>query len=219
VGLRFDPAFWAPPIALAYRGWCRTLRYSVQGWERARPPQGQGAGIVFCLWHDELFPLPHLRRLTDRPLVTVVSQSRDGELLARVLERLGLSTARGSSSRGGLRALREAGRMMREQGADAVVTVDGPRGPRHQAKDGALYLAHRSGAMLAPVRLFMSRAKRFGSWDRFQLPWPGSRCRVVVGAPYAPFAEETKPDKDDFARARKELEQRLNGLEQKAGTE
>jgi lysophospholipid acyltransferase (LPLAT)-like uncharacterized protein len=75
--------------------------------------------------------------------------------------------------------------MMQRLDRDAVVTVDGPTGPRHQVKDGAVYLGYKAGAWIVPVRVHSSRVKRFErAWDRFQLPLPGALCRIIYGIPY-----------------------------------
>lgn len=178
-------------LALVFRLWSLTLRSEHNGLE-AMETARQGRPCVFVIWHDELFAMAIQRRRY--PLVTIVSQSADGEILARALDRLGMVCARGSSSRGGLKALVKAVREMR-RGRHAVITVDGPRGPRHQAKDGAVYLAHKAGALIVPVRAFMSRAYVFHkAWDRFQLPLPFSRIRYEWGQPWALDAETLDAD-------------------------
>lgn len=139
--------------------------------------------MVCAIWHDELFPLVFLHRKEN--VVAVVSQSRDGDLLSRVLQGQGIHLARGSSSRGGVKALVSSIRQVLDDHRDAVITVDGPRGPRHRTKDGAIYLAMKTGALIVPVRVKMSRTKVFlKAWDRFQLPWPFSTCIVFYGTPY-----------------------------------
>ena len=140
-----------------------------------------------------------------------MSQSEDGELLAGVLERMGLETARGSSTRGGVKALLTAARRMQEDGLSACITVDGPQGPRHQAKEGALFLSARTGAPLVPIRLFMEKRTLFGSWDRFQLPWPFSRVHMVCADDYL-FTGNIH-DHAQLAAGCRELERRLNNLE------
>ncbi|MDL2316114.1 DUF374 domain-containing protein [Desulfovibrio sp. OttesenSCG-928-A18] len=167
-----------------YRLWCLTLRITEEGRERVDALEAQGRLMVFCLWHDELFPLMHVRR--SLRIVTVVSRYRDAEYLARLLQSMGLITARGSSSRGGAAALRSALHIMRDKNYNGCITVDGPRGPRHVVKPGAILLAAQTGASIVPVRLFMKRAKVFSSWDRFQLPLPFSRVRIVFAPPYTP---------------------------------
>lgn len=207
--MRIDAARFAPLITWLYRVWCATLRIELVNWAGHEQARSQGIPLVFALWHDELFTLTHLRG--DLPLCAVVSRSGDGEVLARVLEALGVRTARGSSSRGGLQALRTAMEFMR-QGRHAVVTVDGPRGPRHEVKDGAVYLAFKAKAQIVPVRLFLERRHCFGSWDRFQLPWPFSRVRIVFGDPYEPApvdGPKARVDTERIERGKRELAEKL----------
>jgi hypothetical protein len=117
--------------------------------------------------------------------VAVVSASKDGEILAQVMARLGFLLARGSSSRNGLQAVRQVLQVIRESGADAVLTVDGPRGPRHEVKEGVVYIAAKSRLPIVPVRIFTHPVKKFRkSWDKFQLPLPGACCIVHYGRPY-----------------------------------
>ena len=165
------------PVYWLYRLWCRSLRYTEINRAAIENTTDQGRPVVLSLWHDELFPLIYLKRRLN--IIALVSQSDDGDLLAGVLERMGLETARGSSSRGGVKALLAAARRMRESGICGCVTVDGPRGPRHEVKEGAIFLAARADAPIVPIRLFMERRKVFKSWDRFQLPLPFSRVSMV----------------------------------------
>ena len=206
--MKTPPWLVAPLIHGLYRLWCGTLRIT----ETNRAPldalDAEGKPVVLCLWHDELFSLMHVRR--NLRIVTLVSQSRDGEYLARLLQALGLLTARGSSSRGGASALIQAARLMREQKYHGCLTVDGPRGPRHVVKDGAVFLAFHTPAPMVPIRLFMEKAKIFRSWDRFQLPLPFSRVHIVFGDPYNVGAGELNPEA--LERERLELQNRLESL-------
>lgn len=169
-------------LTLAYRFWGRTLRYTRIGIDPVQQARSQGP-VIFALWHDELFSPSYLHR--HEGIIAVVSASQDGEILAQVLSRLGYQLARGSSSRNGMQAVRQVLEHMRRTQADAVLTVDGPRGPRHQVKEGAVYLAAKSGLPVVPVRVHMHPVKRFHkAWDKFQLPLPGARCSVYYGQPY-----------------------------------
>ena len=208
MALRLNSALLAPILYVLYRIWCFTLSITVKGREGYLKARADGHHLVYALWHDELFPQVLVGK--NGPWMTVVSQSKDGEFLTGVLERLGYTTVRGSSRRGGLTALRAAGRLMREKNLEAVLTVDGPTGPRHQVKEGVIYLAAKTPALIVPVRAYMSQAKVFNSWDRFQLPLPGSRCRVVFGEPYAVECEKLTAEVIK-AEALK-LEERLNAL-------
>lgn len=192
MGIRVNPLWFVPPAVLFTEVLSRTLRFSQEGLEEGERVRREGP-IVVPFWHDELFPLIHLHR--NQGVVAVVSQSRDGEFLSQVMARFGFQLARGSSRRGGVAALIAARKEMRVRNADVVVTVDGPRGPRHKVKEGAVYLAAKTGAPLIPLRVFMSRSFVFQkAWDKFQLPWPGARCRVVYGRPYRVPAEMTAED-------------------------
>jgi hypothetical protein len=174
----------ARALAPLVRVWSASLRYQLVHAERFSALYGAGP-LVAALWHDELFPFIALHGR--HGMACVVSQSWDGELLARVLVSFGFGTARGSSSRGGVKALRAALRQ-REGGSGVVLTVDGPRGPRHVAKPGAGFVARALGARVLPVRAFMHPVVTFASWDRFQLPLPCARCTIVYGEPLAPPA-------------------------------
>lgn len=136
--------------------------------------------LVFALWHGELFPLLWVHR--DEGVSVLISEHRDGEIIARVAERVGFATVRGSTSRGGGRALLGLTRVLK-QGGDIAITPDGPRGPAHRYAPGALIAAQRAGAPIVPVAIHVDRAYRFDSWDRFAVPWPWARVTVAYGAP------------------------------------
>ncbi len=181
--IRINPVRFVPVAAMFTSVLSRTLRFTQEGLEECEQIRQQGAKFVVPLWHDELFPLIHLHR--NQGVVAVVSQSQDGEFLSQVMARFGFKLARGSSRRGGTEALIAARKEMREHSADVVFTVDGPRGPRHKVKKGAIFMAAKTRAHLVPLRVFMSRSFVFQkAWDKFQLPLPGAHCRVVYGQPY-----------------------------------
>lgn len=127
------------------------------------------------------------------------------------MERLGQTTVRGSSSRGGVKAFIQAKRIMDRENRMAVFAVDGPKGPRHVPKDGAIFLAQRAGAMVVPIRAFTKRKKVFDkAWDRFQLPYPFAECELVVGEPYK--VTEDKLNSDTMTMERDRLKARLESL-------
>ncbi len=204
---------WAPVMVALYKLWERTLRYEVVNWENVVRAKEQGKQLVFTHFHDETFCLPYLRT-QGYQYAAIVSQSKDGEIMAQLLEGLGLVTARGSKSRGGVKALIQIRRAMRDLGRIGVVTVDGPRGPRHKVKEGAIYLAYKSDALLTPIRIFISRAKIFQkAWDKFQLPLPFARVRIVIGQPYAiEIPEDSGLDDAAMQREMEALEQRMLDL-------
>lgn len=137
-----------------------------------------GQRVIFALWHGELLPLLWHQR--GENVAIVISEHRDGEIVARIAESLGYATVRGSSSRGGSRALIGLMREI-EAGRDGAITPDGPRGPARVFAPGAAVAAQRTGALIAPIRAQSSRAWRLKSWDRFLIPKPFARVRVSFG--------------------------------------
>jgi lysophospholipid acyltransferase (LPLAT)-like uncharacterized protein len=147
---------------------------TVRGWER------DGRHFVLAFWHRHLLLMRYAYR--GPKMSVLVSRSRDGELIARVMRRLGISTSRGSTSRGGAAGLRDLLRRARE-GWDLAVTPDGPRGPLREVQPGVILAAAASGLPVIPVAIAASRRRELSSWDRMLLPLPGSRVHVVYGAP------------------------------------
>lgn len=206
--------FWISPkilgavISVVLGLWGRTLRIKKVNEEKLLEVLHTKRPVIL-LWHDEIFPLIPSHK--DIGLVCVVSQSQDGELLAQVLQRFGFLTVRGSSSRGGTKALMGAKRIMEERGVGAIFTVDGPRGPRHKIKPGAIFLALHAGVPVIPVRVVMERswiAKR--AWDKFQVPWPFSRCTIIYGDPVDISASGTDPQ--NMQRICEDFERIMNSL-------
>ncbi|MUM78277.1 DUF374 domain-containing protein [Pseudodesulfovibrio sp. F-1] len=183
--ISIDPGKLSFVLAAFYRAWVATLRFEPHGNLDEILKRGQDRRpLVLALWHGEIFPVTGFGHTISSDLVTFVSQSKDGEVIARVIERLGHVTVRGSSSRGGVKALLQAVRVMAGQNRMAVFTVDGPRGPRHKPKGGVIYLAQKAGAAIVPMRAYPKRAKIFKkSWDHFVLPMPFTRCPVYIGEP------------------------------------
>lgn len=190
--MKISPKLVGPFIGGFYNLWCKTLRYSQVNRETCDALSRQGVPLVFALWHGEVFAFPYKRG--DWRIFTIVSRSQDGEYLARLLQHQGIFPLRGSSSRGGLAALLRGAKIMAKENMHACITVDGPRGPRHEVKNGALYLAHRAGAYIVPMRALYPSAKVFGSWDKFRLPYPFSRVTMIFGEPYRIEAEELTED-------------------------
>ena len=206
--MKFLPRLVAWLIYCIYCPWCATLRITESGRERVDELDAKGDPVVFSLWHGEFFPMMHIRRQLRTGVL--VSRSKDGDFAARVLERLGFATFRGSSSRGGAEALLRTAKDMRETGRHMCITLDGPRGPRHKAKDGAIFLAVTTPAWVVPVRALTPTAKVFASWDRFRLPLPFSRVHIAMGEPYRIEAESPTDEVRQAETVR--LEERLEAL-------
>lgn len=166
--------------ATILRAWGRTWRIDWEVPSTVRELERTGEHVIYAFWHAHILALSYAYRR--RGVVVLVSRHGDGEYITQVIHRLGYGTVRGSSSRGGLRALLEMARLGRE-GYPLAVTPDGPRGPRHRLQPGILLIAQRSGLPIVPLAMAMRRGERLRSWDRFELPAPGTRLRIVVGEP------------------------------------
>jgi len=168
---------------------------------------------IFAFWHNRIFLLPYLfrkhwhSRQRDRVAV-LVSASRDGEKLARVLSKFDLICVRGSSSRRGKQALREMTALVND-GYDAGITPDGPRGPKYHCQDGVIALAQITQAPIIPVSWDVSRKIVVNSWDNFMVPLPFGRATVRIGAPMMIPGEASD---EQFEQKRLELENVLKSL-------
>jgi lysophospholipid acyltransferase (LPLAT)-like uncharacterized protein len=187
-----------------------TLRWRAEGEEHLQSVIASGRQPILALWHGRILPATLYFR--DRGIVAVTSENFDGEWTARLMRRFGYRQARGSTSRGGARALRQ---LIRDTGDGrmAAFTVDGPRGPACQAQPGAVWLAKVTGNPIVPFHVEASPCWTARSWDRAQIPKPWSRVAIVIGEPM-----EVAPGADDEAleAARIGLDRRLGELRSEA---
>lgn len=183
-----------------------TVRFKVEGWENLEEASRDGGLPIYTAWHDRIFLSTYFFR--GRRMIVMTSQSFDGEYIARFLLRLGYGTARGSSTRGGVGALVEMARLVR-QGCPAGFTIDGPKGPRHEAKMGALLLAKKTGQPVLPFSVNAERFWELPSWDRFQIPRPFTRATVRIAPPIR-VAREASPSA--LKAAREELQRALDHI-------
>jgi lysophospholipid acyltransferase (LPLAT)-like uncharacterized protein len=184
----------------------RSARFEVEGWENHERVIERGGLPIYCFWHDRIFLTTYWWRR--RRIVVMTSQSFDGEYIARFIQRFGYGAARGSSTRGGVGAVVEMARLMR-QGCTTAFTIDGPKGPRYVAKMGSVLLAKKSGHPVLPVSMALARYWTLPSWDKFQIPKPFTRAKVFVAEPiYVP------PDADEetLNLKRDELQRTLDDL-------
>ncbi len=157
-----------------------TWRVRVLGVEPVARLRAANQPVILACWHGQLLPLMWHHR--DEGVNALISEHRDGEIVARIAQRLGFVTIRGSTSRGGGRALLAVSRLLKE-GHDVAITPDGPRGPALVYAPGALIAAQRSGAPIVPVAMAVSRAWRLRSWDSFAIPKPFARITIAYGEP------------------------------------
>lgn len=177
VSPRLAALLLGPVVSLLARSW----RLTTVGEERWLALANAGRPHMFLLWHEALLPLLWKHRA--RNVTIVVSGARDGRYLAEYAGRLGYREARGSSTRGGVRALLGAVKAMRAGGA-AAFTPDGPNGPRRELKGGALIAAQKAGAPVVVLHADADRSWRLRSWDRFLIPKPFARVKIAYGAPF-----------------------------------
>jgi lysophospholipid acyltransferase (LPLAT)-like uncharacterized protein len=136
--------------------------------------------FIVVFWHGEIVPVTWIHR--GRGIAPLISQHADGEIIARIVEALGYRTIRGSTTRGGVRALLEAAQRVQE-GITIGFTPDGPRGPRHVFQPGAVIVAQRTGRPIIALGITASRSWRLRSWDRHVVPKPFARVTVRYSTP------------------------------------
>ena len=161
---------WAAALFVRLLG--RTWRVRISHDGDVRRLRAERQPIVFTIWHGDMLPLLYHHRREH--VAALISEHGDGEIIARIAERLGYRAVRGSTSRGAVRAILELARVLGE-GHDLAITPDGPRGPNKSLAPGALVLAHRTGAPMIGAAVVASSAWRLRSWDRFMIPRPFAR--------------------------------------------
>ena len=137
--------------------------------------------FILAFWHSRIFLISYLYQGGGAAIL--VSSSKDGEIMAQILQRQGHETIRGSTSRHGARALTRLIKALREGGRPGVVVPDGPRGPRFRAQPGIIAVAKKTGYPIVPITYSAKRIKIFASWDRFVLPYPFTEASVLCGKP------------------------------------
>ncbi len=191
------------PAAWLVKAICVTLRVHVVRGGIEQTVRARRVNVIYAFWHSHLLYLMY--RYRGRGVYILVSQSRDGDVLSRILRRFGLPTIRGSSSRGGRRSLLELVRRARA-GASVGIAPDGPRGPRHRAQSGIVALARLTEVPIIPVAVGARWKIECRSWDRLLLPLPGSRVVVAYGEP---VVVPSDADAEVLEQKRQELEGKL----------
>ena len=187
----------------------RTLRYEMD--DRAgvlgKPVEGN---YIAALWHNRLLLISFVLKkfFPQRPGAGLISASRDGDMIADATRRFGFDVVRGSSSRMGASALLELSEVL-ASGRDVLITPDGPRGPAYELGPGIIFLAQKTGAPVVPVNMEYSSCWRVKSWDRFIIPKPFSKVRVIIGQPQR--ISSTSSD-EEFERERLRLQNVMMSL-------
>lgn len=186
----------------------RALMFTVRS--RLRTPSeflapGAPSPAIFCIWHNRLASCIKVLDVHRRPhnsgagMAALVSASKDGAFLSRILEWFDVQPVRGSSSRRGAQALREL-TTWADRGYDVTVTPDGPRGPCYQVQDGITSLSQLTGLPIVPVTFNLNWKISVKSWDRFQIPLPFARCEVRVGKIIRVPADASEATREELRR-------------------
>ncbi|MBM3841180.1 MAG: DUF374 domain-containing protein [Verrucomicrobia bacterium] len=212
-GVAWHGRLAAAAIYMLIRLIAGTVRFRVA--DRSGVTEGSFKGpAIFCVWHNRLalglilYRQFICRKDAPRSLAAMVSASKDGGLLARILELFDVQPVRGSSSRRGPQALLEL-TTWAERGYDLAITPDGPRGPCYLVQDGITSLAQLTGLPIVPVTYHLSRKICLKSWDRFQIPLPFAKCDVTLGRPVQVPREASDAERADL---RQKLEAQMREL-------
>lgn len=203
---RLIPAVGYPVIAALGA----TFRWRAEGAEQYQRVLATGRQPIMAFWHGRILPATvYFQR---RGIVVITSENFDGEWIAGIIEQFGYRTARGSTSRGAVRALVQMKRNM-AAGKPAAFTVDGPRGPAKVAQPGAIWLAQATGNPIIPFHIESDRHWTAKSWDRTQIPKPWSTVAIAIGEP---LEIGRSNDERTIETGRLALEERLRTLEARA---
>ena len=181
-----------------------TLKFEIEGAEYLDEIKQNGKLPIFCFWHEQIFAATYYFR--NQNIIVLTSQSFDGEYIARFIKRFGYGAARGSSTRGGVGALIEMIRLMKNN-FPAALTIDGPKGPPRVAKSGAGFLAKKTGNPIVPISFAAEKFRAVGSWDKLQIPKMFSRVKIIVAKP---FFVEARVDDAQIETARDILQAKLD---------
>ena len=212
--MKLDPESFTARILVAFgfrllQIWSHTIRFEVE--DRGKILHAPlSERFIGALWHNRLLLLPFaLRRFVpQRQGAALISASRDGAWLAKLVSRFDFSVVRGSSSRKGAAAMLQLADVI-ASGHDVVITPDGPRGPAYRPGGGIILLAQKTGACIVPLNLEYSRYWRLASWDRFILPRPFARVRFILGSPHKVLATSNE---EEFEAERERLKLAMMAL-------
>jgi hypothetical protein len=201
-------ASWIGPLLIYFLG--KTLRIERVGEENLDPIRKDKKSVIYAFWHGRMLILAYSHRW--KRIHILISQHRDGEYIARIIHKLGFVSVRGSTTRGGSKALFEMSEKA-TSGYDIGVTPDGPKGPGFQVQPGIIYIAQRSGLPIIPITNSAKNRWILSTWDRFIIPKPFSKAVIMLGEPmYVPV--DSTPQ--ELEEKRKEVERKLLELTQRS---
>ena len=181
-------------------------RFEVRGMEHLEAIEAAGKLPILCFWHDRILLSTYFFR--KRGVLVMSSQSFDAEYTARAIQRFGYGVIKGSSTRGGSRGLIEMIRAMRS-GYPTGFSIDGPRGPRYEAKPGPVILAKKTGDPILPFVIEPQGFWTVKSWDRMHIPRPFTKAVVIISDPI--YVDENADETDAESKFR-ELQMSLDDL-------
>jgi len=194
-------ASWIGPILIYLLG--MTLKIETVGKENLDSIRKEKGSVIYAFWHGRMLIFTYSHR--KKKIHVLISQHRDGEFIARIIERLGFVTVRGSTTRGGSKAIFEICEKI-TSGLDVAITPDGPKGPGFSVHPGIIYIAQRSGMPIIPITNSAKHRWSLSTWDRFLIPQPFSKTVILLGKPmYVPVASTS----EELEEKRIELEKQL----------
>ena len=185
-------------------------KFTVEGMENITNLSNKNRSFVMVSWHGKILSVFHY--FSNKNYIGLASLNKDAELIAQVGEMVGYSFVRGSSSRGGADAYSDMIRLLQIQGTKIIITPDGPQGPEHIPKPGAIRLSQKTGVPIVPVIGHAKRSWVFKNWHNFYLSKPLSPIKLVVGKPIY-FKRE-----DDLGACVEKLKEALNIVDKRAST-
>jgi lysophospholipid acyltransferase (LPLAT)-like uncharacterized protein len=209
-------AVLVPPIVFVLRGLWATYRFRIEGEDQVRRLVDEGRPLILSCWHETVFVMTwYAMRLVNMgaKVVFLVSPSRDGDLVVRMLDVIGATVVRGSATRSGVKALHGLYRSIRRDGGSPLMACDGPQGPRHHCKAGSVLLGSLSGEHILPIGCWARRTIRLRTWDRLLVPLPWTAISLVLGRPYT---VSRGLEGEAIELERRALEDRLNGITESA---
>lgn len=202
-------------LCLLLKAYSKTVKVRFEGLDRILDHIENRGPVVLCSWHQRFFAGFYLPRILQRPMAIMISRSSDGDFISAVAERIGWIPVRGSSSRGGTKALRELIGLVNRNGICGHI-ADGPTGPPRRIKPGLVSLAQLAKAAICPAYVHYDNPWVFNSWDRFMVPRPGSAALIRFG-PLQQVPEEM--DAGAFEEIRRRIEESMiSEYESREGT-
>ncbi|KPK99711.1 MAG: hypothetical protein AMJ91_06705 [candidate division Zixibacteria bacterium SM23_73_3] len=201
-------ASWIGPLLIYILG--MTLKIEWVGEENLDILRKEKKSVIYAFWHGRMLIFTYSHR--KQKIHVLISQHQDGEYIARIIHRLGFVSVRGSTTRGGSKAIFEMCEKT-TSGFDVAVTPDGPKGPGFQAHPGIIYIAQRTGMPIIPITNSAKGCWSLSSWDRFLIPKPFSKTVIMLGKPILVSTEATS---EELEEKRIDLEKRLWELTQRA---